>query len=206
MKGLVGLSKCEWITYSSLLCVEKVSPPGFEHTTYRSRSRHANHSATAPHKVVQPVIEWRHRKWWWGGWFLGDKLGDHWIIGHKSPKGANLTLLHAFAFEDAEVNAAGSNIVQWKFDRRSTGNQNGVVKAEELVPEIADLIYVKCQRNLHFFGVEQHSGTVSTVRHQGEWENKYGGLWPEINIKYRISQIVYLIVTKFQCIRGWATI
>jgi len=31
MKGLVGLSKCEWITYSRLLHVEKVSPPGYKH-------------------------------------------------------------------------------------------------------------------------------------------------------------------------------
>jgi len=51
MKGLVGLSKCEWITYSMLLRVEKVSLPGFEPATYRSRSRHANHSATAPHFI-----------------------------------------------------------------------------------------------------------------------------------------------------------
>jgi len=49
MKGLVGLSKCEWITYSRILRVEIVSPPGFEPATYRSRSRHTNHSATAPH-------------------------------------------------------------------------------------------------------------------------------------------------------------
>jgi len=48
MTGLVGLSKCEWITYSRLLRVETVSPPGFEPATYRSRSQHANHSATAP--------------------------------------------------------------------------------------------------------------------------------------------------------------
>jgi len=32
-----------------LLRVEKVSQPGFEPVTYRSRSRHANHSAAAPH-------------------------------------------------------------------------------------------------------------------------------------------------------------
>jgi len=49
MKGLVGLSKCEWITYSRLLRVEKDSPPGFEPATYRSRSRHTNHSAAASH-------------------------------------------------------------------------------------------------------------------------------------------------------------
>jgi len=42
---LVGLSKCMLITYSRLLRVEKVSTPGFEHVTYRSRNRHVNHLA-----------------------------------------------------------------------------------------------------------------------------------------------------------------
>jgi len=53
MKGLVGLSKCEWKTYWRLLRVEKVSPPGFEPATYKFRSRHANHSATASHNVIR---------------------------------------------------------------------------------------------------------------------------------------------------------
>jgi len=47
MKGLVGLTKCEYITYSRLLRVEKVAPLGFKPATYRSRSRYANHTATA---------------------------------------------------------------------------------------------------------------------------------------------------------------
>jgi len=44
IKGLVDLSKCEWITYSRLLRVEKVTPPGFEPATCISRNRHANKS------------------------------------------------------------------------------------------------------------------------------------------------------------------
>jgi len=48
MKGLVGLSKCEWITY--LTCIEKDAPPVFEAVTYRSRNWHANGSTIAPHK------------------------------------------------------------------------------------------------------------------------------------------------------------
>jgi len=53
MEGLVGLSKCEWITYSRLLRVEKVAAPRFESATYRSRNRHVNHSTTVPHKQTK---------------------------------------------------------------------------------------------------------------------------------------------------------
>jgi len=56
MKGLVGLSTYEWITYRRLSRVEIVSSPGFEPATYISRSRHANHSATASAGLI-----WWHR-------------------------------------------------------------------------------------------------------------------------------------------------
>jgi len=60
---------------------------------------------------VQPVIDWRHRKWRWGKipWWKCDKLGDHWIKGRKSPlMGANSTLLRMF-FENAKITTAGSS-------------------------------------------------------------------------------------------------
>jgi len=37
------------------------------------------------------------------------------------------------------------------------------VKPEVLVPEIADGIQVKFQRNPHIFGVEQHGGTNFSI-------------------------------------------
>jgi len=56
MKGLVSLSKCEWLTYSKLLRVEKVAPPGFEPATYISRNEQVNYSATAPqHRELSNV-------------------------------------------------------------------------------------------------------------------------------------------------------
>jgi len=48
MKGLLGLSKCEWVTYSRTIRVEIVPPPGIEPATNKSKNRHAHHSATAP--------------------------------------------------------------------------------------------------------------------------------------------------------------
>jgi len=48
MKGLVGISNCEVITYSRLLRVNYVTMPRFEPATYWSINRHVNHSATAP--------------------------------------------------------------------------------------------------------------------------------------------------------------
>jgi len=73
------------------------------------------------------------------------------------------------------------------------------VKPETLKPDIADGIYVKFQRNPHIFCIEQHSGTnLSTERRQGGWEIKNGGLEQEVDIKYCISQLVYMIPI-FRC-------
>jgi len=58
MKGLAGLSKCEWITYSRLLRVEKVAPLTFEHEPYKSKNRHANHSATSAHYTRLHIECW----------------------------------------------------------------------------------------------------------------------------------------------------
>jgi len=49
MKGLIDLSKCEWITHFRLFCIlhRKVALSGFEPATYRSRNRHVIRSAPA---------------------------------------------------------------------------------------------------------------------------------------------------------------
>ena len=49
MKGLVGLSKCEWITCPRLLRVNQVTPPGSEPGSPDPENRCTNHSATAYH-------------------------------------------------------------------------------------------------------------------------------------------------------------
>ena len=65
MKGLVGQSNCESITYSRLLRVDQVAPLVFEPVNCRFRSRHASHSATATHtrsatQVNLPVFSSDH--------------------------------------------------------------------------------------------------------------------------------------------------
>jgi len=59
MKGLVGLSECKLIIYSSIVRVEKVVPPGFEPASYRSRNRHVNHRVSNPR-----IARWT---WTWEG-------------------------------------------------------------------------------------------------------------------------------------------
>jgi len=49
----VGLSKCEWVTYSRL---KKWPATGFEPENNRSRTRHPNHSAAAPHSRASIVM------------------------------------------------------------------------------------------------------------------------------------------------------
>jgi len=64
-----------------------------------TRARKAGWNDVDIFDIVQPVIEWRHRKWMWGGWFHGEnvhKHGDHWIKGRKSPMGENSMLLSLF--------------------------------------------------------------------------------------------------------------
>jgi len=59
---IVGLSKCEWITYSSLLLVDQVTGMRFEPVTCRSRYQCANFSDTAPHNF--PLWDRRQRQIW----------------------------------------------------------------------------------------------------------------------------------------------
>jgi len=50
--SISNLYTFQWITYSRLLRVEKVSLPRSEPASYRSISRHANHSATASQRIL----------------------------------------------------------------------------------------------------------------------------------------------------------
>jgi len=54
------------------------------------------------------------------------------------------------------------------------------MKPETLKPDIADGIYMKFQRNQHFFCIEQHSGTNFSTRLQSGRTIKDGGPVPEV--------------------------
>jgi len=57
MKVLACQSTFELTTYSRLLSVNYVAPPGFEPATYRSRNRQINHSAIVPCILIATVSD-----------------------------------------------------------------------------------------------------------------------------------------------------
>jgi len=54
MKGIVSLSRCEWITYSRLLRVEKVVPPRFEPAALRPTDPETDRLTTKPLSLTTP--------------------------------------------------------------------------------------------------------------------------------------------------------